>query len=130
MPTAQNNVGSLLFIVPSSQPIMRVCRFFSIFFLAFVVQSGQAMTIRGAPTCGGWLTQRSAPEGESTELAWIVGFLSGLAIGFNEDILAPVDNADISTWLDAYCRAHPLDSFASVGQKLFVDLAKKQNRLP
>ena len=105
-------------------------RFFSFLFLVFAVQSTQAITVRGAPTCGGWLMQRSAPEGESTELAWIVGFLSGLSIGFNEDILAPVDNADISSWLDTYCREHPLDSFGSVGQKLFVDLAKKQNRLP
>ena len=130
MLAAKNNVGCMLFIVPSSQPTMRVRRFLSSFLLAFVMQSGQAMTIRGAPSCGDWLIQRSSPEGESTELAWMVGFLSGLAIGFNEDILAPVDNADISAWLDTYCRAHQLDSFGTVGQKLFVDLAKRQNRLP
>jgi len=84
------------------------------------------MTIRGAPTCGAWITQRSSPEGESVELAWIVGFLSGLAIGFDEDILGPVDNEAISGWLDKHCHAHPLETFGSAGQQLFIELASKK----
>ena len=103
-------------------------RLIVVVFLSCVVQSSQGMTIRGAPTCGGWLTQRSSPTGESVELAWIVGYLSGLAIGFNEDVLGSVDNPAIAGWLDTYCRDHPLESFGSAGQDLFIELANKAKR--
>lgn len=96
--------------------------------LLFIVQSGQAITTRGAPACSAWLSQRASTDGEAIELSWIVGYLSGLAIGFNEDVLGPVDNPTISAWLDKYCRAHPLDSLAVAGQELFVDLARKRGR--
>jgi hypothetical protein len=96
--------------------------------LLSTLQPVHAITTRGAPACSAWLSQRVSPDGEAIELSWIVGYLSGLAIGFNEDILGSVDNPTLSAWLDKYCRAHPLDSLAVAGQELFVELARKRGR--
>ena len=67
-------------------------------------------------TCGRWLEDRKA--GRDGITLWALGFLSGVAIYHETDILAGLDAGGIQQWLDRYCRDAPLAPFASAIQAL------------
>jgi hypothetical protein len=50
---------------------------------------------------------------------WVIGFLSGIGyegIGQGDDTLAGVDANGVWTWVDNYCRAHPLDQIVTAAK--------------
>ena len=94
--------------------------------LATASFEGQAFTIRGARSCGQWVEARKG--GYNPAESWLVGFLSGAALGANVDILKGTDNLSLFLWVDNYCRANPLKDLDDAGVDLFLEL-KKTKRL-
>jgi hypothetical protein len=103
--------------------------------LALAASSAQAYAIRGNPSCGNWVEVRakaaSAPAGSSeswsalTEQMWLLGYLSGLAVGAKSDFLRTLDNDTINVYTDNYCRANPLKNLADVGYALALEAGKR-----
>jgi hypothetical protein len=53
---------------------------------------------------------------------WVMGFLSGLAVAKNSDILAATDYFGIVGWITNYCAQHPLEEIATAAHGLFLEL--------
>ncbi|TRZ63856.1 MAG: hypothetical protein D4S02_11875 [Rhodocyclaceae bacterium] len=69
--------------------------------------------VRGATSCGEWVSHRKKSDNLAlSNASWLVGFLSGLNVGSNKDLLAGHDNAAIYAWMDNYCNKHPLKDTA------------------
>lgn len=77
----------------------------------------------GARSCNAWAKDRD-DELSWPAIAnrnWLMGFLSGVAIGANRDMLKDADILSLVAWMDDYCANHPL-KYADEGA---VTLARK-----
>ena len=86
--------------------------------------------VRGVPTCSEWSAAgepveetRFQDEGMRT---WLLGFLSGLAIGQNKEFWGKpgsnaLDNDSAYLWIDKYCRANPSKGLDDAGAMLFIE---------
>lgn len=63
-----------------------------------------SLTISDA-SCASWLTARSRSEQYQT--AWLLGYLTGVSVGANVNILKGVGPEVIESWMDNYCKANP-----------------------
>jgi hypothetical protein len=63
-----------------------------------------SLTIKDA-SCAAWLEARARNEQHQT--AWLLGYLTGVSVGANVDILKGVRPEVIETWMDDYCRSNP-----------------------
>lgn len=87
----------------------------------------QAVEVIGARSWGAWLEYRAQRGSSSvTTEAWLVGYLSGIAISRGKDALKGTDNQSIYAWMDNYCRANPLSFLPEGGQHLFWELVKQK----
>jgi hypothetical protein len=63
----------------------------------------------GEPSCVEWSKVRRSNTWQTLEVqAWLIGYLSGLAIATDKDIAKGTVNASIHAWVDNYCRENPL----------------------
>ncbi len=83
--------------------------------------------VRGSRSCGDWVSTRPVRSIETIAVeTWLVGYLSGLAIGTNKDFIKGTDNPSIFLWVDNYCRANPLKSLGDAGTDLYFELIKQK----
>jgi hypothetical protein len=108
--------------------ILRMTLFSSAVFLGFSGPA-QSVTIMGSQaSCGKWVQQRSLPQhpARAQDEAWIAGYLSGINIAASSgDLLRGLDDEAIYSWMDNYCRSHPLEGIADAAEKLIFDLKKR-----
>ena len=72
-----------------------------------VAQTALAVGTRGSVTCDQWLADRKANAWEITaDQFWLLGYLSGLAVGLDEDILNGATTDAVFSWMDSYCVTH------------------------
>ncbi|CAB3763107.1 hypothetical protein [Paraburkholderia solisilvae] len=89
----------------------------------------QGVIIRGASSCGQWTEAHKSPDPSISSVAmerWLIGYLSGLALGTKKDIIKDTDNASIFQWITNYCNANPLDNVADAGETLWTELIKRK----
>ena len=89
-------------------------------FLFLLCQTASAEWVRGDPDCVMWVK----PETHAREIenrAWLIGFLSGVNMGFTmassatigkrtPEFAFDIKNEQIFLWIDKYCRTNPLSS--------------------
>jgi hypothetical protein len=63
-----------------------------------------SLTIKDA-SCASWLDARARNEQHQT--AWLLGYLTGVSVGANVDILKGVRSEVIEVWMDDYCKSNP-----------------------
>lgn len=91
-----------------------------------ISSSSYAVNIRGASSCGKWVKDRNERVFSPSQ-AWLVGFLSGLAIGTDRDVVrVELDNDSIYLWMDNYCKANPLKDISDGGMNLAVEVMRKK----
>ena len=89
-------------------------------FLCLLCQYACAEWVRGDPDCGVWVKPET-PTREIENRAWLMGFLSGVNMGFTMASSATVGkrtpefsfdktNEQTFLWMDNYCRTNPLSS--------------------
>ena len=82
---------------------------------------------RQAPSCGEWVVHREKSDTLALgNASWLLGYLSGMAVGSGKDFLSATDNASIFKWMDNYCRANPLRNVSDGGNALAAELSKKK----
>ena len=82
---------------------------------------------RQAPSCGEWIVHREKSDTLAlSNASWLLGYLSGLAIGGGKDHLARTENSSIYKWMDNYCRKNPLRDLASGGTALAAELSQNK----
>jgi hypothetical protein len=81
---------------------------------------------RQAPSCGEWIVHREKSDTLALgNASWLLGYLSGMAIGSGKDYLAGTGNSSIYKWMDNYCRKNPLRDLSSGGNALAAELTGK-----
>jgi phosphoserine phosphatase len=63
-----------------------------------------SLTIKDA-SCASWLEARA--RNEQYQTAWLLGYLTGVSVGAEVDILKGVRPEVIESWMDNYCRSNP-----------------------
>jgi hypothetical protein len=71
------------------------------------------------------LADMVAQRQELVDVEWLHGFLSGIAVGSQLDILREPDASSLDLWVDNYCQQHPLDSIRDAGYELSSELTKR-----
>lgn len=104
--------------------------FASIFMVAFSVpllipHIAVAVEIRGHTSCGKWQSERANSQINYAE-TWLMGYLSGYAVGRSRDFLKGTDNASIFYWMDTYCRSNPLRDTVDGADLLIRELQIKR----
>lgn len=81
----------------------------------------------GTPSCGNWVKEginNSAMGG--AYFYWLSGYLSGMAVATNKDILRDADTASIVLWMDNYCKENPLRHVDYAANELFTELKRSK----
>ncbi len=84
----------------------------------------QSIFIRGFTSCGKWIEEKS-PSTKHGQTMWFLGYLSGISMGLNKDLIRHADVESIVLWVDNYCRANPLKDTGDAGSSLALELGKK-----
>lgn len=95
--------------------------------LASSLVIAKPVTILGITSCGNWVKARS--EKDTLELvyrAWLHGYLSGIAVESEKDLLDATDSESLALWVDKFCKANPLDNVGNAGYFLATELIKRK----
>lgn len=89
--------------------------------------SAQNVTVRGSGTCQEYLdAKRTSVQEAMKNLNWLLGYMSGLAVATQVDVLGKGDNADFMlTWVNAYCQLYPAKYLSDAGD-LYYRFLKEQ----
>jgi hypothetical protein len=85
---------------------------------------------RQIPSCGAWTSARAHP-GDMVSAQyemWVHGLLSGLNLAQVEtrgDVLIQTDSQGALSWIDQYCRNHPLDAATVAVMALDKELERR-----
>lgn len=87
------------------------------------------VNVRGAPSCSIWLKGQEAErqmQGFNTGQDWLIGYLSGLAIGSGFDFWGEkdpngFDNEEVFNWIDNYCSLNSLNDIGHGADQLFLE---------
>jgi len=106
---------------------MKVKLITTMLFLTFSVSPSLSIEIRGIVQCGDWVKARTTNS--DLRIAFynsFVGYISGMAVGSNEDILSGTNNESLYLWMDNYCKNNPLSTIQEgVRHKLYFELLNK-----
>ncbi len=96
-----------------------------LFVVATTASAVPVLTVNGG-SCGAWVKTRT---NNSTVqfMGWLEGYMSGLAVGYEKNILQGTDSESIFLWMDNYCKANPLNGVADGGLDLFFELVKQKD---
>ena len=90
------------------------------------------ITVRGEgnASCNAWTREHAARSNRQRDQdSYILGYVNAAAsmleIPTVEDVSAPFHNADLITWIDDYCNAHPDDPVIRAADALMRDLARR-----
>ncbi len=98
--------------------------------LALAASGAAAAQTRGGTSCDQWLADDKNNGWEIVaDHFWLLGYLSGLAVGLDDEILSGTTNEAIYDWMNDYCAGHPLEGIAEAAQ-VFAREQMKEKRKP
>jgi hypothetical protein len=95
---------------------------------------GKLLVGAGIQSCGTWRTQDRQSSSSIAVVQWVLGYISSANtfaprtyLTPNEqekvpDVLRGLDANAIITWMDNYCREHPLDQISTAASDLMMEL--------
>jgi hypothetical protein len=86
------------------------------------------VTIMGQPSCGEWVAQKKLQWNNIRNQSWLAGYLSGLSVAYNADVLKRPDLESLALWMENFCKANPLVPVSTGGTILFEDLKAQMAR--
>jgi hypothetical protein len=80
----------------------------------------------GGSSCGSWT--KASPVTRSLAQQWVVGYLAGLNSQTPDDLdfIKGADFDGLMSWIDNYCRAHPIESINTAANELSTELLRRQ----
>ena len=94
---------------------------------AVAAANANAVVVRGGPSCPEWTKSRQTTnEGANANEFWLLGYLSGLAVSSNADVLRNTTNPSLMAWIDNYCRTNTLHYLEQAGSGLFNELKRQK----
>ena len=87
-----------------------------------------AITTMGAKPCGEWVKNEESNGWPAVvQHGWVIGFISGVSLHADIDVLKNASGDSIILWITNYCRRNPLENSGDAAAKLFVELLQKKN---
>lgn len=88
--------------------------------------SAEDVTVRGSGTCQGFLDaeRNSVPEAVK-QLTWLLGYVSGLAVATEVDVLGNHDPDSMLKFVDNYCERYPAKYLSNAGN-MYYQFRKEQ----
>lgn len=80
--------------------------------------SAQDITVRGTGTCQAYLDAQNNNNVQEAvkQLTWLLGYLSGIAVAKQVDILGNNNSADVLLdWANTYCQRYPTKYLSDAG---------------
>ena len=91
---------------------------------------GATITTRGTPSCATWVNSKGVSGQENwprtVATAWLIGFLSGIALDKGKNFLDGTDTDSLVLWVDNYCAANSLKNVAEAATVLSAELTKQK----
>lgn len=93
-----------------------------------------APKVRDAPSCADWTKYSAAQAGsadkstQSSQQAWLIGYLAGLAAATETEIPAKISNETLYAWMDHFCSENP-QSMVNNGAGMLVFGLKEKGTL-
>jgi hypothetical protein len=88
--------------------------------------SVMALTTIGDRSCGQWVGRTKSPLDRIGAENWLMGFMTGLAVDSQKDVLAEPDGDSLILWMDNYCKSHPLDTVGAGATVLYRELLSRK----
>ncbi len=98
------------------------------FGVAVIATNANALATIGDRSCGQWSTRTQNPYEQIGSGNWLMGMMTGLAVGTSKDVLADTDGDSMMLWMDNYCRAHPLDRIGTAATVLYFELLARKKQ--
>ncbi|MDX8400169.1 MAG: hypothetical protein R8K20_07960 [Gallionellaceae bacterium] len=80
----------------------------------------------GTQSCDEWKVERSKKSSPKLALAWLSGYLAGIAVARNQDFLSGTKDKKLYESIDNYCDHHPFEFVSDAGINLYFELARKK----
>lgn len=93
--------------------------------LAIAADAGSSIIGAGSQTCTAWTNRKKNAVVKGSFESWLVGFISGLNISGERDMVGGGDFDAIIAWMDHRCLTAPSDRIGIAALDLGMELAKK-----
>jgi len=89
--------------------------------------SAEGVTVRGSPGCQEYLDAKARNNVQEAvkDLSWLLGYMSGLAVATQVNILGKDDGEGMLTWVDAYCQTYPARYLSNAGDLYYRFLKER-----
>ena len=96
--------------------------------LSTIADAGSSIIGAGSQTCTAWTNRKKNAVVKGSFESWLVGFISGLNISGERDIVGGGDFDAIISWMDQRCLATPSDRIGIAALDLGMEFARKAAR--
>jgi len=96
--------------------------------LSTAADAGSSIIGAGSQTCTAWTNRKRNAVVKGSFESWLVGFISGLNISGERDMVGAGDFDAIIDWMDQRCRTTPSDRIGIAALDLGMELARKASR--
>jgi hypothetical protein len=96
--------------------------------LSTIADAGSSIIGAGSQTCTAWTNRKKNAVVKGSFESWLVGFISGLNISGERDIVGGGDFDAIVSWMDQRCLAAPSERIGIAALDLGMELARKAAR--
>jgi hypothetical protein len=97
----------------------------SIVVTAFPAQAADTVIGIGADSCGTWTADRANRNQASADTEWVLGYVAGVGFLSGSDPLSGLDFGAVTSWVNNYCAARPLDLIFDAATALAIELSKR-----
>lgn len=122
--TKRSNINLEMQIMKNIYKRLTIAVLFAIGINANAENEG-TIIVKGSSDCSSWIDGKKLNDNVQNK-SWLLGYLSGLAVSKNIDILRDRNYQSIFLWMDSYCDANPLEKTGNAGEKLFNELKKQR----
>lgn len=86
--------------------------------------AGSTIIGAGSQTCTAWTNRKKNPVVKGSFESWLVGFISGLNVSGERDMVGGGDFDAVIEWMDKRCSATPSERIGIAALDLGMELAK------
>lgn len=87
------------------------------------LNAGSTIVGAGSQSCTAWMNRKKNPVVKAAFESWVVGFVSGLNVGAEREIVGGGDFTAIVAWMDRRCKSNSLDQIGVAALDLAMELA-------
>jgi hypothetical protein len=92
---------------------------------ASAADAGSTLVGAGSQTCSAWTNRKKNAVVKGSFESWLVGFISGLNVSGERDMIGGGDFDPIIAWMDNRCHATPSDRIGIAALDLGMELASR-----